>query len=457
MKVSEYAAELAQRVPQVNGTLMFEQQEEQVLVYIRERPAWAVLNWLSFTLLSLSDGKTSMDRIVDCACLLTGKERLETVSDVMDLFDYLADIELIHFQNSCGSSLSPQAYLPLTVYLNITTRCNLRCSYCYAKAGPDARAELSLEEVRQVLRSLDQISNDVKINISGGEPLLHPDPWTIASECRQAKHKTTLLTNGTLVTREKAAQIQELFNCVLISLDGPDSCIHDALRGSGSFDLAFRGFQNLLEAGCNVLVGTTVTSLNIETIPRMLDWPDMKPQMLSLNLFVPSGRGAENRSLRPSNDEFYQMFEKLAEKDGGFGHVPGLWQLEPTKLQYGGRCRLGRRIVSVAADGNVYPCHALHRPELLAGNILEQPLDEIWKNSQILKGCKGLTVDVYDGCNSCDIKYFCGGGCRADAYGTTGELAGNPSYCSLLRRIVLRHMWSGSPREPVYMETAQHF
>ena len=73
-------------------------------------------------------------------------------------------------------------------------------------------------------------------------------------------------------------------------------------------------------------------------------------------------------------------------------------------------CGAGRTCVSVSHDGSVYPCHMLHLTGLCAGNAF-------FDNAEAIRdglAAKALsTVDEVPGCAACDIRYLCGGGCRA--------------------------------------------
>lgn len=93
---------------------------------------------------------------------------------------------------------------------------------------------------------------------------------------------------------------------------------------------------------------------------------------------------------------------------------------ETIGLQCKNRCGAGKNLVSIAADGTVYPCHMLHIPQLSLGNIFEMSLEEIVYNvnNQFLN----INVDLMNGCNSCKYKYFCGGGCGARSYLSTGSI-----------------------------------
>ena len=96
--------------------------------------------------------------------------------------------------------------------------------------------------------------------------------------------------------------------------------------------------------------------------------------------------------------------------------------LESAKKQKIVKCAIGDAEISISDTGDVYPCHLLHIPQFLAGNIKQQPLEEIYKNSEVLKTCRNATVFEINKCKKCEIKFICGGACRARAFFEKGKI-----------------------------------
>ena len=93
------------------------------------------------------------------------------------------------------------------------------------------------------------------------------------------------------------------------------------------------------------------------------------------------------------------------------------------------KCAIGDAEISISDTGDVYPCHLLHLPQFLAGNIKEQQLESIYQNSEVLKMCRKLTVLNLKGCRKCDIKFICGGTCRARAFYENNRIDASGDFC----------------------------
>ena len=87
---------------------------------------------------------------------------------------------------------------PVVIW-NLIRRCNLRCKHCYSiSSDHDFPGELSTEDVFRVMDDLWAFGVRVLI-LSGGEPLLRPDIFTISRHAKEMGFYVGLSTNGTLI------------------------------------------------------------------------------------------------------------------------------------------------------------------------------------------------------------------------------------------------------------------
>lgn len=89
-------------------------------------------------------------------------------------------------------------------YLEITSKCNLRCLHCYNESGI-LKNEISFELFK---RLIDEFDEKPDITFSGGEPLLHPDIWKMLEYAQdKINNDSVLITNATLITDEIAKKL----------------------------------------------------------------------------------------------------------------------------------------------------------------------------------------------------------------------------------------------------------
>jgi MoaA/NifB/PqqE/SkfB family radical SAM enzyme len=163
---------------------------------------------------------------------------------------------------SLPQATSPAFQWKLWIYTNYD--CNLKCSYCVAKSGPNAaRRALGLENVKRLVDEAVALGFE-QIFFTGGEPFLLNEIYEMLAYSSN-RIKTTVLTNAMLLRGarlEKLCAIAHENLIVQVSLDGGRPEDHNAYRGPGSWEKTVEGIQLLQAAGFRVRLGTTETPVN---------------------------------------------------------------------------------------------------------------------------------------------------------------------------------------------------
>ncbi|ADG73808.1 Radical SAM domain protein [Cellulomonas flavigena DSM 20109] len=148
-----------------------------------------------------------------------------------------------------------------------TRRCNLRCRHCYSRSGPDVDEALTTALVRSVVEDAAALGYGV-LGVSGGEPLLHPGLGELLRTARGAGMRTTVTTNGMLLTPRRVDELAGWVDVLAISLDGaPDS--HVAMRGDPRAFTRMAGrLEHLAASGTAFGFVFTLTQRNVHE----LDW-----------------------------------------------------------------------------------------------------------------------------------------------------------------------------------------
>lgn len=149
--------------------------------------------------------------------------------------------------------------------LQITRACNLRCRHCYIGDETAGARELSIEDIRKVLREFEEMQG-LRVLISGGEPLTHNRFSEINALLPDFFVRKVLITNGLLLTQDILAELN--VHEIQISVDGLEQA-HDALRGRGTFRAAIAAIERAREAGFTVSVSTMVHAKNLDDFDGM--------------------------------------------------------------------------------------------------------------------------------------------------------------------------------------------
>jgi len=332
----------------------------------------------------------------------------------------------------------------------VTRSCNLSCRHCRASSerGP-YRGELGTEACLALLDDIASVGRPVII-LTGGEPLLRPDIFTLARYGDSLGLRMVLATNGTGVDGKTADRIRESgIRRVSVSLDGPDAASHDALRAvPGAFDGALRGIEALKKAGVEFQVNTTVTRENLADLERILDLAvSLGAAAHHLFLLVPTGRGKEMAEEEISAEDYEKTLLWFLEKEGRVPMelkatcAPHYFRIRrqhgkdrnrkgasPALAGHGGPtprgCLGGITFCFISHTGQVQPCGYL---EVDCGQVSQAPFPVIWEESPVFGKLRRL--DLYGGkCGRCEFLKVCGG-CRARAFEATGDYLAEEPLC----------------------------
>lgn len=161
----------------------------------------------------------------------------------------------------------------LWIYTNYD--CNLSCSYCVAESyvGADRRGL----DTTQVRRLIDEaVALDLHdLFLTGGEPFILHDIFSMLAYGLERMHHVTVLSNGILLKGKRLEQLAVLPHrerlTIQISLDGSRPDLHDFYRGSGSWQKAIDAIVRLKQAGFHVRLGTTQTPENSADLSAMCE------------------------------------------------------------------------------------------------------------------------------------------------------------------------------------------
>jgi radical SAM protein with 4Fe4S-binding SPASM domain len=400
--------------PKLLDETIIKEQDDKYLFLVPSKPDWIVTNRNGAIALSLCNGQNTLNDI--CGLLVDHPNPSEGIRliETLQAQGFFKTLENV-------SSHSPS--LLRSVHLNISALCNLRCNYCYAEERSNHKGQsLSLNEYRRLIDDLARINSNIEVAITGGEPLLNNSSCEISTYCRSKGFYTHLLTNGTLIDESNIDMIALSFDEIRVSVDGSSEATHDYHRGAGSFEKTTKAISLLQNAGSRLRLAMTVTKRNIiEVESAALRYGG---QLLFQPLF--NAGNAKDSNLAISGEDYFFALKtaKGVEPYAKLGQTL-------TRLKNKGvtKCAISDVEISISHNGDVYPCHMLHLPAFYAGNIREQTISDIYKNSPILNKLRDLSVNTRENCRECPVRLLCGGSCRARALYLTGNADAADSFC----------------------------
>ena len=329
--------------------------------------------------------------------------------------------------------------------LHIAHDCNLACRYCFAEEGEyhGRRALMSYEVGKKALDFLVANSGNrehLEVDFFGGEPLLN---WKVVKQLveygrslEEANHKKfrfTLTTNGVLLNDEIMEFCNREMSNVVLSLDGRRE-INDKMRpfrnGSGSYDMIVPKFQKFAESRGqkNYYVRGTFTRNNLDFADDVIHYADLGFQQMSMEPVVADP--AEDYAIREEDiPQILKEYDKLAleyikrKKEGrGFNFFHFMLDLTagPCVAKRLAGCGSGTEYLAVTPWGDLYPCHQfVGNEKFLLGNV-----DTGIVNTETRDEFKLCNVYAKETCKDCFARFYCSGGCSANAYNFSGSING---------------------------------
>lgn len=390
-------------------------------------PDWLMTNGNGAMVLSLCNGLSGYADIVRAATE-------NGISDEAGVRKLVEAAEAHGIIDPAGSGLEPFRVTSRsprrleTLLIKMTNRCNLRCDYCYAVSGTGS--SLSWETLESIASDLRANFHPLRVELSGGEPLLNKATLPFARLLKSDGHSLALLTNGTLIDERNAAEIASLFDTVQISIDGDDAEGHDCRRGAGSHGKATRAAELILRQGGNLQIGMTLT---YGSLPGLQGLIEKYGERLKVKSMTPIGRGGAGiDALR--TEEFYEHSEPYYVSDrAGNPRRKVAEFVSRSRRKALSNCGLGDMHVSVDEVGHVYPCHLVHDPRYLCGDVTKSALSDIYHKSDVLVSLDSFGVQKMEPCRTCVVRHLCVGGCPAVSLAESDRLDVAPSFCDFER------------------------
>lgn len=317
-----------------------------------------------------------------------------------------------------------------SLYIHVTSHCNLSCRGCYSfEESRNRQRDLSLQEFAVAIGNLASL-NPKRVIVSGGEPFLRKDLPSILGMIRNALPGSyiVVLTNGTVHSGEQVEKVSRYADCISVSIDSPSAASASFLRRNGVFDEAMQMISIAKKTGVSVNILPTLHAKNIHEIERFSTLADALGCSIRFSLLACDFCESEYSSFALGTKD-QEILALKAFEIGGISFAEGL------RAGHGLRarsiCGLGRTTLSMAANGNIYPCHMLHRDECILCNAMDGPIAERIETSLESVGLAELSVSDIEKCSKCDFAFLCGGGCRARAFQTSGDVCACDPYCVL--------------------------
>lgn len=397
-----------------------------------------VVDKMIYDIMDIFDGANDAVVVEKLADVYEAQELTEAIGELKEL---IAGEELFAPDIDVPPTFKHEP-LVKSLCLHVAHDCNLRCKYCFAGTG-DFGHDRSLMSKEVGEKAVDFIiagsgkRKHCEIDFFGGEPLMNmPVVKHVVSYVRKREQETgkefklTLTTNGVLLNDENIQYLNDNNISLVLSLDGRKE-VHDNMRpnvaGKGSYDKILANFKKAVAArgNDNYFLRGTFTAHNLDFTADVLDMADQGFDLLSVEPVV--AKDCDYALEEEHLPALFAEYDKLAEvflarkeqgKDFFFFHFNMDINHGPCVAKRLSGCGAGHEYFAVAPSGELYPCHQfVGRERYLLGNIFDgvtnKEMPQYFRQSHVLNK---------PDCRECWARFYCSGGCHANADLFNGDI-----------------------------------
>lgn len=346
----------------------------------------------------------------------------------------------------------------VTLVVDVTRDCNLRCSYCYIRGGEYTNV-IKPEDALLAIQKIGEKFN-VRVNVlfHGGEPLLALN--TIKVIVDQVENsgwsfdvRFYIQTNATLITDEIADYLKEKSILVGVSLDGITAESNNGrvfANGDPSHLLTMNGLRLLIAKGHDVSVLSVLNQKNLKHLDALVDWLVYNGiRSFALNPYIEAGRGSEAR-LGLTTGEMVDSYIRVFNKITGYHQEKNITIVERNLFQLYklsvkttrpfmcmcSPCGAGLGQFALDSSGEVYPCADFCGiPQFSLGKVSEDFIGSL-VNSKLWMQLRVDLSEHLNECTRCELRGSCPAGCWTRRFFTNGDLLSVDPLCGFFKHMV---------------------
>jgi len=381
-------------IKEINSQVFFVKGAKKGLIYDL-RKEYAKLIWIN------EATTRTLEKVINTRSLhLLKSETLKKLID-LDLFGPA------HIDTSTEFPFFPQNHVAIKikfVWIEVTNKCNLKCIHCYSSSSNLNHNFITIDDFHTAISEIKNIGCN-KIQLTGGEPLLHPQIFQLIEIAHKKNIEVELFTNATLLSEKHLSFFREKNIKIAISILGDKKATELITKTPDSLNRVIKNIKSVIDNGIELRLSTTTMGVNINKVPSKLFNLPIRKTHLRL-----TGRAStkllNSDIIRNRLITIKTFRRKIKSKD-----------ILNNFLQH--PCFGSKIFIDSSLD--IYPCIMENR--IKYGNLKEDSLENILKRNMFYIT---LTKDKVNICKSCEFRYACFD-CRPDS---PKNFLDKPWYCS---------------------------
>jgi radical SAM protein with 4Fe4S-binding SPASM domain len=284
------------------------------------------------------------------------------------------------------------SYLPIRLWIETSSRCNLECRLCVNKdIDPDLKGNMDFSLYKKIIDEVKDYVFDVNL-FHRGEPLIHPRIIDMVKYANENKIKTRIHTNGTLLDEKLSRElIKSGLNLISFSFDGYSKETYEKNRINATYEDTIGNIITFLKIKKELKSRTPFTIIQVMEFDENLSPEDFQKQ----------------------KSEFIKKFDTLPldklvirtpHNWGGLLEIEGIKKVNRDKSKLI-PCTFPWYSLTIFYNGKVYLCPQDFAGEILIGDVNKDSIKNIFNNefiTVIRERFKNKNISDLSPCNSCD-------------------------------------------------------
>lgn len=388
------------------------------------------------------------------------KKSKTIVLDYLRLNNLLSENEKFYFVDNTFTDVQ---IVPLEAYFDFTTKCNLKCTYCYNREFHYNNDTLNNSTIVRILNDLYDLGV-MRVHLAGGEPLIDESKlFEYVSFCDSHDMILSMATNGTLINDNNSKQLlSHNLLSISVSLDSYNEKNNDELRGSGSFKKAVNGIKLLVK-------NKKILNSNTEICIKPVFFPNTTIEELEKDILLAIDLGVDKiKFSNPERSIYHEQGYYFNNKVSHYDLIKELLLLKeryihlikidiinnPTNhcLNVGLPNRMGcigaQELLTINPNGIITPC--LMNKKNLGNYFNYKSLKDFIINSEELIDYIN-EIQSNKECSECKIKTQCRGGCQVRKYVEKIPFSKSDPYCPKLIKNNKKYVLQNMKHKPIYV------
>lgn len=404
------------KIPRIHDNVQFFKKEDNIYYKIKNINNPRPVTDHIWSIIKLVDGVKNIDQIIEKLSIDWEVKH----EDIINFFHKANNLGVITLNNKASYksvSLVNRDIFPTIFNFVVTEQCNLKCVYCFGNYGENNKSDtikfFPLDLVEPLFKKMSEKGTDA-IELTGGEPFLHPGFLEIYKLSLKYFQSISILTNGVLIPDEFYKIFKDNLEKtdIQISIDG----------GTEQTNAIARNKKNTWDKTLNSIIKLTSLKANLR-IMYMLIY-DNKEDLLAtcklmkelgikdFNISIPDSRGRGSSLHLPCGSltsdirspYAQDLIKRSLEARNNYRSI--FKELKITKLKdiKVKNCGAGWNSISINSNGEVFACQSLYK-SIVLGNVLNEDIASIFYNNPIVDFLANFSKDpLSEKCNGCEYQ-----------------------------------------------------